>query len=202
MFDILYVDGPGAKDLISKSSHLFAKDEKIQTGSAINMSCMQRKSILYNLITPQKNVVELNRSAIIRSDGSSMDARDYFLGSELEYGKMPCELDSIHLALSKSDTTKFDSQRMSGRSHEDIEIQRSLELQALYNDIVTTCGQEGLMFKDLASPYYLGAASRNKGSWWKIKVRFGCIFPLNTAMLLHYPFVMVLVVVCVPSFLT
>ena len=91
---------------------------------------------------------------------------------------------------------------MSGRSHEDIEIQRSLELQALYNDIVTKCGQEGLMFKDLASPYYLGAASRNKGSWWKIKVRFGCIFPLNTAMLLHYPFVMVVVVVCVPSFLT
>ena len=203
MFDLIYVGGPDAKDLISKSSHLFEKDEKIQTGSIINMSCMQRKSILYNLIRPQKNVVEHNRSVIIRSDGSSMDAQDYFLPKELEYGLTPCELDSIHLALcNKSDTTKFDSQRMSGRSHEDIEIQRSFELETLYNDIVTNCGQEGLIFKDLASPYYLGKDSRNQGYWYKIKVCFGCIFPLNTAMLLHYPFVMVSVVVCVPSFLT
>ena len=172
IFDIIYVDGPGAKDLISKSSHLFGKDEPIKTGSIINMDLMQRKSILYNLIRPQKNEVEHNRCVIVRSDGTSMDACDYFLGKNgLEYGKTPCELDSVYLALcDKSETTKFDTQRRGGRSHEEIEIQRSMELEKLYNDVVTTGGQEGLLFKDLASPYYLGVTSRNMGYWWKIKV--------------------------------
>mmetsp|Transcript_12719 Transcript_12719/g.22300 ORF Transcript_12719/g.22300 Transcript_12719/m.22300 type:complete len:877 (-) Transcript_12719:136-2766(-) len=171
VFDILYVDGPGAKDLISKSSHLFAKDEPIRTGSLINMDCMQRKSILYNLIQPQDKVVEHIRSVVVRSDGSSMDAADYFLGRcNLEYGKTPCELDSIYLALcEKSGTTKFDSQRMCGRTHEEIEIQRSLALEQLYNQIVDLGGQEGLIFKDLAAPYYLGAKSRSMGYWWKLK---------------------------------
>ena len=166
------MDGPGAKDLLSKSSHLFGKDDSIQTGSIINMDLMQRKSILYNLVQPQKNEVEINRSIIIRSDGTTMDAFDYFLGRKgLEYGRTPCELDSIYLALcDKSGTTKYDSQRMAGKTHEDIEICRSMALQHVYDDVVTTSGQEGLIFKDLASPYYLGADSRKKGYWWKLKV--------------------------------
>ena len=28
---------------------------------------------------------------------------------------------------------------------------------------------QGLLFKDLASPYYLGKTSRGKGYWWKLK---------------------------------
>lgn len=108
------------------------------------MDCMQRKSILYNLIQPQKNIVEHIRSVVVRSDGSSMDAADYFLGrGRLEYGKTPCELDSIYLAMcDKSGTTKFDSQRC-GKTHEEIEIQRSFALEQLYNQIVDTGGQEG-----------------------------------------------------------
>ena len=143
VFDILYVDGPDAEKLISKSSHLFAKDDPIRTGSIINMDYMQRKSILYNLIRPQKNIVEHIMSVIIRSDGSSVDAADYFLGrSGLEYGKTMCELDSIYLALcDKSGTTKFDSQRCK-KSHEEIEIQRSLSLEQVYNNIVDMGGQE------------------------------------------------------------
>jgi len=165
------VDGPGAKDLLSKSRHLFGKDDSIQTGSIINMDLMQRKSILYNLVKPQKNEVVINRSIIIRSDGTRMDAFDYFLGRKgLEYGRTPCELDSIYLALcDKSGTTKFDSQRMAGKNHEEIEVCRSMALQHVFDDVVTTSGQEGLLLKDLASPYFLGAPSRNQGYWWKIK---------------------------------
>ncbi|KAL7541228.1 hypothetical protein ACHAXR_012211 [Thalassiosira sp. AJA248-18] len=171
VFDILYVDGPDAKDLISKSSHLFSKDEPIRTGSLINMDLMQRKSILYNLIQPQEKVVEHIRSVVVRSDGTSMDAADYFLGKcGLEYGRTPCELDSIYLALcEKSGTTKFDSKRAQGQTHEEIEIERSLSLEQFYNQIVDLGGQEGLIFKDLASPYYLGSKSRSMGYWWKLK---------------------------------
>jgi hypothetical protein len=155
IFDILFLDGPGAKDLISKARHLFGKDDTIQTGSLINMDCMQRKCILYHLIKPQQKVVEHIQSVIIRSDGTRMEAADYFLGNcGLEYGMKPCELDSIYVALcDKSGTTKFDSQRC-GNTHEEIEIRRSLELESLYNQIVDRGGQEGLIFKDLASPYY------------------------------------------------
>ena len=143
VFDILYVDGPGAKDLLSKSSHLFAKDDPIRTGSVINMDCMQRKSILYNLIRPQEKVVEHIRSVVIRPDGSSVDAADYFLGKcGLEYGKTPCELDSIYLAMcDKSGTTKFDGQRCK-KTYEEIEIERSWSLEQLYNSIVDLGGQE------------------------------------------------------------
>jgi len=167
VFDILYLDGPGAKDLISKSKHLFAKDEPLHTGSLINMDCMQRKSILYNLIQPQEKVVEHIKSVVVRSDGSTMDAADYFLGNcNLEYGKSPCEFDSVYLAMcDKSGTTKFDSQRMCGKTHEEIEMERSLALEQLYKEIVDSGGQEGLIFKDLASPYYLGVKSRSMGYW-------------------------------------
>lgn len=155
VFDLLYVDGPDAQALIEKSRHLFAKDESIRSGSLINLSCMQRYSILYNLIEPQDKVVEHIRRVVIRPDGSSIDGADYFLGrSGLEYGKSPCELDSIYLALcDESGTTKFDTQRCS-KAFEDIEIQRALELERLYSQIVTFGGQEGLIFKDLSSPYY------------------------------------------------
>ena len=155
IFDILFLGGPGAKYLISKARHLFGKDDTIQTGSLINMDCMQRKCILYHLIKPQQKVVEHIQSVVIRSDGTRMEAADYFLGNcALEYGMKPCELDSIYVALcDKSDTTKFDSQRC-GNTHEEIEIRRSLELESLYNQIVERGGQEGLIFKDLASPYY------------------------------------------------
>lgn len=172
----MYLDGPDAKKLISKSSHLFAKDEPISTGSLINMDCLQRKSILYNLIQPQEKEVEHVRSVIVRPDGSSMSAADYFLGRcGLEYGKTPCELDSIYRAVmcdesGAATTTKFDCQRAGGRTYEEIEIERSLTLDQLYTDIVANGGQEGLIFKDLASPYYLGKSSRNMGYWWKVSV--------------------------------
>lgn len=155
IFDILYVDGPGAKGLLCKVRHLLGKEDTIQPGSLINMDCMQRKCILYHLIKPQDKVVEHIRSVIIRSDGTRMDPSDYFLATGgLEYGMTPCEIDSIYVALcDKSGTTKFDTQRC-GKTHEEIEIRRSLELESLYNQIVSLGGQEGLIFKDLASPYY------------------------------------------------
>lgn len=171
IFDILYVSGPGSSELMSKSSNLISKEERAKEGSIINLDCMQRKSILFNLIEPQNNTVEPINSVIVRSDGTSMDASDYFLGkSGLEHGKTPSEHDSIQLALSSnSDTFKFDTQRMGGRTHEDIEKQRALELERCFHQIVEVGGREGLVLKDLAAPYYLGNKSRSMGYWWKIK---------------------------------
>ena len=145
MFDILYLDGPGAQEVLAKSRHLFARDDPPRVGSLINMDCMQRKSILYHLLRPQEKVVEHIRSVVVRSDGSSLDAADYFLGRcPLEYGRTPCELDSIYLALcDESGTTKFDGLRLRGRTHEEIEIERSKALELSYKQIVDMGGQEG-----------------------------------------------------------
>eukprot|EP00804_Cyclotella_cryptica_P001192 CCRYP_017014-RA/>CCRYP_017014-RA protein AED:0.02 eAED:0.02 QI:1471/0.88/0.9/1/0.55/0.5/10/2775/629 len=170
IFDILYVDGPGAMELISKSGDLFPQNEAISTGSIVNFDLMRRKSILYNLIVPQEHEVELIPSVIVRSDGSSMDAKDYFSDSKTEYGKSSCAMDSILLAMcDEAKTTVFDPQRLSGRSHEEIEIQRALAMEQCYRQIVENSGQEGLLLKDLSSPYYLGAASRSLRYWFKLK---------------------------------
>ena len=148
--DCHLLDGPEAKKLISKSSDLFPHNEPITVGSIMNYDLLRRKSILYNLIDPQKYEVELISSIIVRSDGTSMHADDYFPEGTLEYGKSRRAMDSILLAMcDKSDTTSFDVERLSGKSHEDIEIQRSIALELCYREIVESAGSEGLVLKDL-----------------------------------------------------
>lgn len=164
------LDGPGAKDLLSKSKELFPHSEPIVAGSIVNYDLIRRKNILYNLIIPQQHEVELIPSIVVRSDGTSMNAEDYFASGSQEYGKSYCAMDSILLAMCDgSDSTEFDIQRLSGRSHEDIEIQRSFALEHCYREIVEAAGSEGLVLKDLSSPYYLGAASRSLRYWYKLK---------------------------------
>jgi hypothetical protein len=156
--------------LLAKSKALFPADEPINPGSIINYDLIRRKSILYNLINPQQHEVELISSIVIRSDGTSMNADDYFSEGSLEFGKTPCAMDSILLAMcEESKTTMFDLQRLSGRTHEDIEVQRSFALEQCYREIVESAGSEGLVLKDLSSPYYLGAASRSLRYWFKLK---------------------------------
>lgn len=159
-------DGPGAKGLLSKSSELFPRSEPINPGSIVNYDLIRRKSILYNLIETQQHEVELIPSIVVRSDGTSMNTDDYFSSGTLEYGKLPCAMDSILLAMcEESKTTDFDLQRLAGRSHEDIEVQRAVALEQCYREIVEAAGSEGLVLKDLSSPYYLGAASRSLRYW-------------------------------------
>lgn len=174
IFDVIYVGGPDAEKLISKSRHLFPSNETIIKGSIINLDLMRRKSILYNLIDEQPNEVELIKSIIIRSDGTNMSARDYFTSPPTEFGKTPCEMDSILLALAEdgTKTTVFDSQRRNNKLHEQIELNRALALENCFYDIVEVDGQEGLVFKDLTSPYYLGEKSRRLGYWYKLKADY------------------------------
>eukprot|EP00804_Cyclotella_cryptica_P012640 CCRYP_016902-RD/>CCRYP_016902-RD protein AED:0.15 eAED:0.15 QI:2735/0.7/0.63/1/0.6/0.63/11/0/583 len=42
-------------------------------------------------------------------------------------------------------------------------------MEQCYRQIVENSGQEGLLLKDLSSPYYLGAASRSLRYWFKLK---------------------------------
>ncbi len=172
IFDVIYVDGPDAKKLLSKSIQLFPTSETIIPGSIINYDLMRRKSVLYNLVEPQSNTVELIESVVVRSDGRIIAAGDYFLNRcALEYGKTLCELDSIILALNEENTTPtVKSKRLGDKKHEEIEIKRASALEQCYRNIVETAGQEGLLLKDLASPYYLGSKSRSMGYWWKLKV--------------------------------
>lgn len=167
---LLLSDGPGAKSLIANSSELFPRNEPMNPGSIVNYDLIRRKRILYNLIEPQQHEVELIPSIVVRSDGTSMNANDYFFSDSLEYGKPPCAMDSIVLAMcEESKTTEFDMQRLGSRSHDDIEIQRAIALEHCYREIVEAAGSEGLVLKDLSSPYYLGAASRSLRYWYKLK---------------------------------
>jgi len=176
VWDVLYVGGPDAKKVLRKAKHLFAEDDTIPTGSLIDLSLMQRKCILHNLITVRPKVIEHVRGVVIRPDGSvEDDPSTYYLGStgKQEYGTVPAVLDSISLAIvcssCSSTTTRFDKQRKAGRTDDQIEKLRAIALDDMYEQVVMTSMQEGLMLKDLMSPYYLGEKGRRIKYWWKIK---------------------------------
>lgn len=165
VWDVLYVGGPDVKKVLHTGKHLFAEDETIPTGSLIDLSLMQRKCILHNLIKVQPRVIEHVRGVVIRPDGSvEDDPSTYYLGTgKQEYGTIPAVLDSISLAIcssSSSDTTRFDKQRKAGRTDDQIEDARAIALDDMYEQVVMTLMQEGLMLKDLMSPYYLGEKGR------------------------------------------
>ena len=166
VWDVLYVGGPDAKKVIHTARHLFAEDETIPTGgSLIDLSLMQRKCILHNLIKVIPKVIEHVRGVVVRPDGSvEDDPSTYYLGTgKQEYGTIPAVLDSISLAICSSRssaTTRFDKQRKAGRTDDEIEKIRAIALDDMYEQVVMTLMQEGLMLKDLMSPYYLGEKGR------------------------------------------
>eukprot|EP00557_Chaetoceros_sp_GSL56_P004427 CAMPEP_0176497660 /NCGR_PEP_ID=MMETSP0200_2-20121128/11850_1 /TAXON_ID=947934 /ORGANISM="Chaetoceros sp., Strain GSL56" /LENGTH=1349 /DNA_ID=CAMNT_0017895703 /DNA_START=42 /DNA_END=4088 /DNA_ORIENTATION=- len=173
IFDILFLGGPDAQKVMEKAfGYLPASHRPMATGSVLQLDLMKRKRILYTLLKTQKNRLEHVETLVIRSDGNTVEGNIYFSSPEsLEYGHPPLILDSINATLDGlvSNITDIDFKRRNMRTDEDIDKERALALDKFYADVVTRRNLEGLIFKDLASPYCFGAKYRKLGYWYKLK---------------------------------
>ena len=179
VFDILYIGGPDSNELLKAScSHLtpqtspaYAKLASME-GSIIDLDGYHRKSILYRLIKPQTNQVDLVGGWVITSDGAYVTAEDYFSDRlDKRYGVPLPTLDSINCVKNGvvHNIAYIDEQRRNGRKDEDIAEERALALDKNYKFLVETEFEEGCMYKDLAGPYVFG---RSEKYWWKMKAEY------------------------------
>jgi len=109
---------------------------------------------------------------VIRSDGTLCDGKEYFSeNSPKEYGYSRLALDSISCTLNGdiSDLQIIDSRRRKKKSYLEIDKERAICLDSFYSEIVSRRCLEGLVMKDLDSPYGLGTRFRNIGYWFKLK---------------------------------
>jgi hypothetical protein len=170
-FDILYIGGADAQKCISESLH-FLKSKPSSAGSILNLDLYQRKCILYQLIQEQENVVEIVDTMVVRPDGNHIDGRDYFSSNgALEEGRNPMLIDSITAILDGDvpDYQVINLKRKGRISDREIDENRAKAIDIFYSEIVTKRCLEGLVFKDLSSPYGLGSRFRNMNYWFKLK---------------------------------
>ena len=64
---------------------------------------------------------------------------------------------------------EIDMERRHDRSDEEISEARAHAIQGLYDKLVEEQRLEGLVFKDLSAPYYLGEESKSTRYWHKFK---------------------------------
>lgn len=156
VFDILYVGGPQAADLIS-SAALFPADE-VKIGSIIHFNGFQRKRILHQLVTPQEKEIVLVPALVVRPNGAAVLAEDYFSATSptKEKGHQASIVDSIEWGLDASVEEKEVYDHMRGRlSDTELGIRRAEATDRFYSDIVDTRGLEGVLLKDLNACYLL-----------------------------------------------
>jgi len=175
LFDILYIGGPD-KNKLFKDSGISLRElapivpERDGGGSVINLKLWERKSLLYTLIMPQENEVEIVDTIAIGCDGKHYDGFDFFFPKD---GKAPeASKHCFDCASTETNWRELDVSRRSNRSDEEIEQERAMGVEHFYSEIVEQQAQEGLVFKDLASPYVLGEASREMNYWRKLKADY------------------------------
>lgn len=168
-FDVIYVDGEGAQELLSQavSSHVIPSP-----GSLIDLDVFERKKVLYRLLTPQEKEVEIVDTCVVRPNGHLALGHQYFDPHNplMECGYPAHVLDSLSCTLNGdiANQAEVDAERRNHRSDEQISQARAQAIQKLYNRIVEQQRQEGLLFKDLNTPYYLGD-SKFLRYWLKFK---------------------------------
>lgn len=172
IFDILYVAGPDFEKVMKCLQPFYSgsyyPDVK---GSIIDLDLYQRRTILHKIIAPQTNQVEIVDSLVIRPDGTSMSADEYFGDNFIDDAYKPAMIDSIGCALDEiaSDASERDKRRRNDRTDQSIEQSRAFAVDRFYTDIVEQKGREGLIFKDLSAPYILGSRGRSVAYWTKLK---------------------------------
>ncbi len=173
VFDILYLGGSDAQRLIDDAFdpfHLEAIKPEV-LGSTLNLDLWKRRRILHTLVTPQEDMVEIVETTIIRPNGQALDGHDYYSSTEPnEFGYSPMVLDSINCNLDGIvDFQGVDTFQTQRKSLKEMDRSRMRALDTFYDKIVTTRQLEGLIFKDLCTPYGLGTKFRSKGYWFKLK---------------------------------
>jgi DNA ligase-4 len=123
MFDIVYIDGEGCEEVISKALLECGVTSGVQVspGEISHLPLAVRRRILMSIIEEEQNRVEL----------------------------VPCRY-----------VTSTDAQ------------ERKAVIEDYFNEI-TLAGKEGLVIKNLNSPYEFGEKSRAKGNWVKMKPEYG-----------------------------
>jgi hypothetical protein len=171
-FDVVYIDGPGAADLLSQSvsQHITPRPKP---GSIIKLDSFERKKLLYRLIDVQKNEVEIVSTVVVRPDGGTAEGSEYFAPKYPveQYGFPAYTLDSIDCALHNvvPGLQRIDIERRRGLSDQQISQCRANAVDKKYKEIVETQRLEGLVFKDLSAPYVLGDKSKELRYWHKFK---------------------------------
>ena len=166
-FDILYVDGSD-KDRLYKDCGIDI-DEIDRSGSIISLPLLKRKQILYQILVEQENEIEICPTVVIRCNGEVVPGKEYFSTTKIlmELGYSASFLDSTQAVLQQKvkDIEDLDSKRKLGRSNSQISKLRSEAVEHFYTTVVEEYKFEGLVVKDLASPYLFGA----RKFWWKFK---------------------------------
>lgn len=174
-FDIVFLEGEGAQELLNEIVSPFIK---AKPGSLMDLECMERKKILYRVIHTVHKFVEVVPTLVISSDGETYLGSEYFsLDDPPKFMGRPLHsLDSAAAFLHElSDPRKarsrkaLEEQRRQGLSNQDISQKRAHAVSQHYNRIVDDQRQEGLIFKDLSTPYVLDKVSRSLGYWRKFK---------------------------------
>lgn len=171
LFDILYVDGPGAQELLARS--LGCGIENISTGSIVHLSCSERKKILFTLVDPVKHQVEHVPSLVIRPDGKAACADEYFSSTNpyMVAGYPVAMVDSVKVIFADGaipNRATLNEQLRGGYSDAELSLRRTEALDQFYSDIVINQGLEGLIIKDLNSEYLID----KRYQWFKHKPDF------------------------------
>lgn len=171
VFDILLVDGPDAAKLL-KECNL----GHVSPGSIVQLTCLERKQILHGLLVEQKTKIEICESIVIRPDGRSLPGQIYFNAANpvMEYGHRATLLDSTAAFIqggvsNLEELEEIDSRRQGNNSMLAIGQKRAQLVEDYYRKVVECHRKEGIVLKDLASPYIFGDPSRRRKYWHKFK---------------------------------
>lgn len=174
-FDILYIAGEGAKMLLDKVISPFLS---VQPGPLLDLECMERKKLLYHVTRKVPRFVEVVPTLVVSSTGEAYTGTSYFslenppafAGRPLHSLESPAtflhEVSDRAGALARR---RLEEDRRQGLTDEQISRKRALAVGEHYRQTVDDQRQEGLVFKDLSTPYVLDTMSKTLGYWRKFK---------------------------------
>ncbi len=171
-FDILYINGPDASRLLEEtvSSHIVPRPEP---GAITSLDGIERKRLLYRVLQQQENEVQIVATWVIRPDGELVEGSDYFRFDDplCDFGYLKTDLDSLSWTLSQDKATilNLEQKRRHCLRNSSVSEARASAVNEIYGKMVEDQRMEGLVFKDLSCPYYLGDESRNLAYWHKFK---------------------------------
>jgi hypothetical protein len=169
-FDVVYFDGPTAKEALESacSAHL-----KTEPGPLLHLNGFERKKLLYYVVEAVPRHVEFVETLVVRPTGHTMSGDRYFncRNPVTEFGFPVYSLDSIDCAFCGvvPSLPKIDVQRQRMFSDEQISLARAQAVDGEYQRLVENQRNEGLLIKDLSTPYFLGPQSKALGYWHKFK---------------------------------
>jgi hypothetical protein len=156
LFDVLYVGGPQAVELISMATTV--PKEEVEPGSIIHLNGFQRKRIMYHLVTSQEKELVLVPALVVRLDGTAVKAEEYFSPTNptMVEGYQASIVDSIEWGLDASEEQREIYDGMRGRlSDNELGLRRAESTDRFYADIVDIRALEGIVLKDLNASYLL-----------------------------------------------